>query len=591
MKDKRFDFKALSKATAVAALMAAPWSADATVTTFPQGWSASDKTQFYSLDQGSELMPLNWMVALKQADGRPFMADSLSRYGYLPNEASVQHLPIGFTVAHAGDQGQMLGMTCAACHTRQIEVKDSTYRIDGGPAIVDFQSFAADLDTAVGVVVNDDKAFTEFSLTVLGPDADQVEQLQLKADVAAWYQRYHTLMDRALPKDKPWGPSRLDAVSMIFNRLTGLDIGTSTNHIIPENIYRADAPVRYPFLWNAPIQDMTQWPGFADNGNNILGLARNLGEVYGVFGSFYPKKSSWRLLGVDYLHKNSADFNGLDNAESLIRKLQPPKWPWAVDKDLAAAGKKVFDLPNDQGGCVGCHGITKGKTRFLLQQTWATPILDVGTDTREYAVLARTVNTGVLVGAKIPALTPPLQQTDTAFNVLGLSVIGAILQHYESVAVTPAVQAHLTKDVTKVEGLLNHIEADISPFTPMTADLKGAFHQSAPQATAAAAPSYAYESRVLQGIWATAPYLHNGSVQSLADLLKPATDRTAAFAIGPEYDPVNVGLASKQTKFGYTLQTTDCSHRDSGDSRCGHEFGTQLSDSDKKALLEYLKTL
>ncbi|MDD5272740.1 MAG: hypothetical protein PHU14_08490, partial [Methylovulum sp.] len=64
---------------------AIPWSAGATVTTFAQGWSLSDKSNFYSLDQGSQLMPLSWMVALKQANGKPFMADSLNRYGYLPN--------------------------------------------------------------------------------------------------------------------------------------------------------------------------------------------------------------------------------------------------------------------------------------------------------------------------------------------------------------------------------------------------------------------------------------------------------------------------------------------------------------------------
>jgi hypothetical protein len=96
---------------------------------------------------------------------------------------------------------------------------------------------------------------------------------------------------------------------------------------------------------------------------------------------------------------------------------------------------------------------------------------------------------------------------------------------------------------------------------------------------------------VLQGIWATAPYLHNGSVPTLADLLKPATERPAAFQVGPAYDPVNVGLATDQAIFNYTLKTTDCSDRNSGNSRCGHEFGTQLAPAEKRALLEYLKVL
>ena len=105
------------------------------------------------------------------------------------------------------------------------------------------------------------------------------------------------------------------------------------------------------------------------------------------------------------------------------------------------------------------------------------------------------------------------------------------------------------------------------------------------------APSYAYEARVLEGIWAAAPYLHNGSVPTLAELLKPAAERVRSFKVGPAYDLVNVGLAVQQSKFDYTLETTDCSDRNSGNSRCGHEFGTSLSAEEKKALLEYLKTL
>jgi hypothetical protein len=62
-------------------------------------------------------MPLSWLEALKQSDGTPFLADSLSRYGYLRNPANSNGLPVGFTAS--GPQGnQFAGMTCAACHTR-----------------------------------------------------------------------------------------------------------------------------------------------------------------------------------------------------------------------------------------------------------------------------------------------------------------------------------------------------------------------------------------------------------------------------------------------------------------------------------------
>src|SRR5215470_18318121 len=273
-------------------------------------WTSITRADFYSRDQGSRMIPLSWLQALKQPNGQPFLADNLTRYGYLENPVNTNGLPIGFTASGATGS-QTIGMTCAACHTRQITAEGKTYRIDGGPAIVDFQRFLTDLDTAVAEVLVSDQAFLSFARPVIGsnaPDLDDVAALRRQVD--AWFLRYHTIMSRALPAP-PWGPGRLDAVGMIFNRLTGLDLGPPPSFLLADNIKKADAPVRYPFLWNAAIQDKTQWPGFADNGNDILGLARNLGEVYGVFAIFRPKPDSRRLLGVDYLKDNSASFDGL----------------------------------------------------------------------------------------------------------------------------------------------------------------------------------------------------------------------------------------------------------------------------------------
>lgn len=538
-----------------------------------KNWTAAARKDFYSRDQGSQIMPLRWMAALKQADGQPFMADSLGRYGYLANPDSVPPgLPVGFTVA-SGKSGRVIGMTCSACHTRQIDVDGMAYRIDGGPAIVDFQSFLSDLDSAVGKVLEDEAAFDDFAHGVLGGKPTPAQLAQLRSELQAWYLPYNTLMSRALPA-QPWGPARLDAVSMIFNRLTGLDIGPPPSYLIADNIQPAVAPVRYPFLWNAPKQDKTQWPGFADNGNNILGLSRNIGEVYGVFALFHPQKDKWSLLGIDYLANNSANFQGLEALEDLVKKIGAPKWPWPLDAQLVASGKAIYQRSTANGGCADCHGIKPGTTRFFEQKTWATPVLDVGTDSRQYSILDFQVQTGVLEGAHIPFLTDPLKAKDSAFNVLGLAVIGSILQHYAPLPMDAE------RDAQKA-GLK-------SPFSRQTEDLKGAFRRPQLQA---AAPSYAYESRVLEGIWAAAPYLHNGSVPTLVELLKPAAQRVSSFQVGPAYDVQNVGLAAQQSKFDYSLQTTDCSARDSGNSRCGHEYGTSLADTEKRALLEYLKSL
>jgi len=540
-------------------------------------WFRNTRAQFYSQDQGSRLMPLRWLAALKQADGTPFLADGLSRYGYLRNnENPLTLLPAGFTT-NGPTGNESVGMNCAACHTREIQVDGKSYRIDGGPAIADFQSFLSDLDKAFVRVAKTPQTFKEFTAAVLERDPSPAEIALLKKDVKTWYLPFHTIVDLSLPKS-PWGPSRLDAVSMIFNRLTGLDIGPAWRvHMIWQNIKRADAPTRYPFLWNASIQDETQWPGFAGNGNDLLALARNTGEVLGVFGEFTPTVDRNRALGIDYTTNNSANTEGLWALENLIRKIGPPKFQWPVDAALAKQGEAIFNWPNAQGGCVECHGIKTGTDKLSGRTVWTTPIQDVGTDSREYRVLTSTVETGVLAGHGIPVIGAPLKQRDFAFSVLGQAVTGTILQRLGTVA-----KLGMAPDDGSRPGAL------ATSTTHKTADsLATAF-----QAASSADNTPRYESRVLQGIWAAAPYLHNGSVPTLADLLKPVKDRPTSFQIGPNYDPNGkVGLAQDQTKFPNFTLRTGCTNRDSGNSNCGHEFGTQLTDDQKKALLEYLKTL
>jgi mono/diheme cytochrome c family protein len=542
-------------------------------------WTAATRADFYTRDQGSRMIPLAWLQALKQPNGQPFLADSLARYGYLPNPANNNGLPVGFNAS--GPTGvQVVGMICAACHTRQITAEGATYRVDGGPALVDFQGLLTDLDTAVGQILSSDAAFNAFSALVLQSGSpDSAEVAILRSEVDGWYLRFHTLMTRTLPSPA-WGLGRLDAVGMIFNRLSGLDLGPPPSLLIADNIQKADAPVRYPFLWNAAVQDKTQWPGFLDNGSDVLALGRNLGEVIGVFGIFEPKREG---VLINFLYNYSANFDGLSKLEDLMKLIGPPKWPWPIDVTLAAQGKEIFARPTAAGSCQQCHGITRGTFRFPFNQTWATPILNVGTDTREYDVLAWTARTGVLQGAFIPFVTKPLKEKDLVFNILTTSVIGSIAEHVLEGSF--ASNARVAAAPTSPSPGATPSSLGLRGLPPALKDLPGAFN--APPA----ASKGAYESRVLQGIWAAAPYLHNGSVATLADLLKPAAERAKQFKMGSAYDTVNIGIAEEQPQSNYTMTTTDCSDLNSGNSRCGHEYGTQLTASEKRALLEYLKTL
>jgi len=99
-----------------------------------------------------------------------------------------------------------------------------------------------------------------------------------------------------------------------------------------------------------------------------------------------------------------------------------------------------------------------------------------------------------------------------------------------------------------------------------------------------------YVAVPLDGIWLRGPYLHNGSVPTLADLLEPAATRPRAFWRGYDViDPAKVGFISEGAGAERAGSRFDTSAP--GNSNAGHEYGTALAPDLKRALLEYLKTL
>jgi hypothetical protein len=107
----------------------------------------------------------------------------------------------------------------------------------------------------------------------------------------------------------------------------------------------------------------------------------------------------------------------------------------------------------------------------------------------------------------------------------------------------------------------------------------------------------AYRARPLNGIWATAPFLHNGSVPSLYQLLLPAERRDTVFYTGSrQFEPRNVGFATTAFQGGFRFDTSL-----PGNWNRGHEFrnaprgrgviGPELTDAERWEIIEYLKML
>jgi len=99
-----------------------------------------------------------------------------------------------------------------------------------------------------------------------------------------------------------------------------------------------------------------------------------------------------------------------------------------------------------------------------------------------------------------------------------------------------------------------------------------------------------YSNTPLDGVWARAPYLHNGSVPTLWDLLMPVEKRPTVFYSGYDvYDPKNVGFVTSgpdAEREGFRFQVDI-----PGNSNMGHTFGTELKVDEKWDLIEYMKTL
>jgi len=104
-------------------------------------------------------------------------------------------------------------------------------------------------------------------------------------------------------------------------------------------------------------------------------------------------------------------------------------------------------------------------------------------------------------------------------------------------------------------------------------------------------PSYGYMAPPLDGVWATAPYLHNGSVPNLETLLESAKRPTywSRTFNSNDYDLEAVGWKYKVESNGQGKKTYDTSML--GYGNYGHTFGDEFSTNERKAVIEYLKSL
>ena len=532
-----------------------PWGDGATKLVYlDQGWGVPETLWYYYADQGSALMPYVLLANLEQPDNEKPLMDpaNVARYRLLaqrPTPNNPDALPIGF--ARHGDD---VGLTCAACHTGQLTYRGTAVRVDGAPALADIMGFFAQIQASLRATLADGSKLDRFVAAARarggGAPADREEAKRMIAASLAWFDVYIDV-NRSTTVE---GYGRLDAVGRIMNQVIAITSG-------PENCVEPDAPNSYPLLWDAPRHDYVQWAGFAPNaGPGSLG--RNVGEVVGVYGKVEVK----RYETAEEARKGYAstvEAHAIVSMESSLRGLSSPVWPEDVlppiDRAKAARGAELY-----QAQCVSCHALIDRDDPGRKVTAMVTAIDVVGTDPRSADNLINLrAPSGVLEGTISTDGTRKYGPTEPGLALLENLVAGILSAQPTAVIRTLAYAKASGLEETKKQG-------DHRPptATDPTADLRS------------------YKARPLNGMWAAAPYLHNGAVPTLYDLLLPAPERPARFAVGRwEYDPVKVGYVSDGDK-PWVLDTSLIGNRNTG-----HTYGTGLPDGDRWALVEYLKTL
>jgi hypothetical protein len=620
-----------------------------------QGWKPADSMWFYNTTQGSDLLPYDFFMALeKPGTSELFRSnDNLNYYRYLPQQATLSNpdaLPVGF-VKDRYKGKDFLGFACAACHTGQLNYKGTGIRIDGGPAGTDMDSFLKDLGAALWAVrIDQGSVHARFVNKVMDRGHYASEK-----DVVGDLQKYALRLEMyniINHSETRYGYSRLDAFGRIYNRVLEhivtqdelkdqlaqlnaaaadlvksgkLDVADITaiekqqrggilsdnqrDHLVlrlsqqlplktllrlGENLFnRPDAPVSYPFLWDVPQHDYVQWNGIGANAS-LGSIGRNAGEAIGVFATLdWAEKPGFSLSslisgqGIHVTHisfASSINVHNLRLVEDRLKLLQSPKWPAdllrPICEERRARGERLFKTY-----CEACHTNVKRddpQRRIVARMSRLT---DIGTDTQ----MARNAATATGLSGILRNQYVNAGPGDDLINERA-PVAALLTKATLSVVATPEENKTYLRRAYQwiydlvAEKLSNQIEPSLKHgnYDPDTS--------ADPYASL-----LSYKARSLNGIWATAPYLHNGSVPTLYDLLLPKRGpkdaangeyRPDKFQVGSrEFDPDRVGLISS----GYSGFTFDTSHR--GNSNAGHAYGTGLDKENRLDLLEYLKSL
>jgi processive rubber oxygenase RoxA-like protein len=530
---------------------------------YRNGLSDTDRREFYHLSEGAEVIPLAVLQALERprtpqdapGDGLVPFTDNLERYGFIPDDKHDQNrfgLPVGMTVARSHLTNRIVvGFNCTTCHVGELWRNGQRVRIDGGPNMLRLNDLFADIKTEMDATIKDTRGRRERFLVSLARHSrendvafpsdrspgervqDLAGDIDLAEAVLAYLNAIPILKEQAVAQN---GYGRADAFGVARNLLFGKN---------PKNLRPQNAPVSFPHMWGI---ETTAWLQWGANMNSVM--ERNIGQSLGVGAVFDPETFA-----------TTSRLDNLNTLEHLVYKLTPPAWPTEVfgpiDESKAARGRDIYDRQ-----CANCHekpfeitpsGLVVYQL-FTLKETGVSPLV------------AQNFDQTVIVDGK------EVRFAAAAFGALE----NLKKRYYAANKISEQTQAEW-------EGRTRRPPPQWKP---------------AMRSTLADADKYpdsrggrVYPAKPLAGIWATAPYLNNGSVANMWDLLTPPNARPPSFLLGSrEYDTEKLGYRTTSDSSA-PAPAWEFKAADTGNSNSGHVYGTNLPDEDKRALIEFLKKL
>jgi hypothetical protein len=494
------------------------------ITWSEQGWTPAERDSGHYAAAGTPFAPRIWLKSLEQATSQEMLMapQFLKSLGFLldtPSPRNPDGFPIGFALYPAGSPlAWNIGMTCSTCHTGQITYRGKALRIDGSQGTLDFIGFIGVFDRAVVATDLDEAKWARFAERVLGVGRNPATEAALREQVRGMIAGFSWMDKNTPPGGVATGPMRVDAYNPIGSLLFGLKL------LEKSNFHAASAPASIPPLWDAWKFDWTHY-----NGAFNQPMARNILQVLGNGGTTQLIDAARNPTPFPDRWNTSADIPLLQAINEGFKTLKAPPWP--IEMFGAYDRSKALFTEN----CASCHAprpIAAPHTAMAELAVTMVPIAVIGTDPNEAVKFD--------------------EQTYDATKLTGQA--GA--------RVSGATGLQL------VLGELSNRAYDLLGYT--TEQRAKANGNGRPNMVRA---PRAYKARTLDGIWATAPYLHNGSVPNIYELLSPLAERSSTFWLGNfEYDPVKLGYVGGELNGGFLFDT-----RLSGNANTGHVFSDDRS--------------